>query len=199
MAAIIIYSAVGLAVGIRIVVFLYRTSLHAGARLIVFALLLSFSGFIISVLSAGTIDTYLEMRSWPSVGGTILSSDIAGIRAFRPEITYEYIVNNTTYKRTTDLQMPSFGGRTSKLDVATKLAGMYPIGTEVTVFYEPADPGDSRLKTGVPVEIYLRLALGFFLLSGGISLVLCSFPRKKQSCFPRLISLSALEFVLAIQ
>ena len=180
MAAITIYSAVGLAVGIRMVAFLYRTSLRTGIRFIVFTVLISLSGIIVLVFSARTIDTNLEIRSWPTVTGTIRSSDIAGIRAFYPKITYEYIVSNTTYKRITDLQMPPFGGgRTSKMDAAEKLAGMFPIDMEVKVFYEPANPGNSRLKTGVPVEIYLRLSFGFFLLSGGLSLALCSFPRKK--------------------
>ncbi len=181
MISIVTGSAIGCAFLIRIVVGLFlRPPTKLGKKAATALILITCTGLIIAVFESESINGYLEMRSWPAVNGTIRTSTVVEERAFRPEVTYEFHVNGSDYSRTTDLQMPPFGGRTSKMDAAQKLSGMYPDNSRVVVYYNPENPNNSRIKIGVPVENYLKLSFSFFLLCGGLVFLLCSYPRKKE-------------------
>ncbi|MFC1555514.1 DUF3592 domain-containing protein [candidate division KSB1 bacterium] len=120
-----------------------------------------------------TLDQYYEYRdyrammNWDTIEGTIISSEVIGTRAFRPEVVYMYNVSNFEYSGVSDLQLPGFGGRRSKYDAAEKLARQYPAGNAVSVYYNPDDPSVSRLTIKIPVEVYLKFGLGGFLLFAG--------------------------------
>ena len=112
------------------------------------------------------------VKSWPSVPGTVVESGVVGERAIRPRVVYEYIVDSITYRSESDLRAPMFGGKRKKYDAAEELAGDYPVGSEVTVRYNPDSTAQSTVTAFVTWDVYSKLGLALTLvLIGGIGLI----------------------------
>jgi hypothetical protein len=90
---------------------------------------------------------------WPSVRGRVyltrvlekVSDDVrdGGTRLFHPEVRYEYVVADRTYAaRRLDL----LDKWTSLRSYATDVIARYPEGSEVTVYYDTANPHDAVLE-----------------------------------------------------
>jgi len=97
--------------------------------------------------------------NWPSVEGQIMSSTGPDYSSdlSNENSTYDYIVDGTTY--------------TSSCGTA------YDVGTKVTVYYDPADPGVSVLSKG-EMEFYGCIGFIFGLFAvGGIILNLIKIQR----------------------
>ena len=119
-------------------------------------------------------------KSWPSVQGEIVRSDIKKRQEYdsekkryyymySPDISYAYVVNSNQYH----------GHRITFGDMATKsrkrvvrILKDYPVGKKVTVYYDPARPDRSVLvkKMGGGGYVVLIVGLMFGLL--GITLIL---------------------------
>lgn len=114
---------------------------------------------------------YLSTARWPVVKGQVIASQIVGERAFAPEVKYSYQVGDSTYVATTDLEVPRFGNKNVRLDVAEKSIAAYPVGTTVTVHYNPQSPREARLKASAPWNVYAKLSTAIFGSLGGIVLL----------------------------
>jgi hypothetical protein len=85
---------------------------------------------------------------WPSTTGTVITSrvEVSGgdYTSVNPHIVYKYQVNGYEYQsdqiRAGDVVMSYSGGRS-----AYDLVDKYPVGLEVTVYYDPANPSMSCL------------------------------------------------------
>lgn len=89
-------------------------------------------------------------QSWPSTSGAVLSSSVQVRRTNKsrseyPVVVYQYEVNGQSYQ----------GQRVKASDkfMSIRLAGetqatvaRYPIGSRVTVYYDPANPSESALE-----------------------------------------------------
>ncbi|UCE25362.1 MAG: DUF3592 domain-containing protein [Candidatus Zixiibacteriota bacterium] len=125
-----------------------------------------------AVLAAIEIETVLrgrEMRTWPTVPGVVTESEVVGDRAIRPRVVYDYTVDGTIYRSESDLRVPMFGGRRKKYDVATKLVAKYPVGSQVTVYYQPDSVARSTIVPEVPWDVYGKLGLGVLLCLIGMT------------------------------
>jgi hypothetical protein len=120
------------------------------------------------------------MREWPVTEGKVVGSQVSGQRAFHPEIRYQYVVDGTSYAAVTDLEVPGFGTKSSRLNVAEKTVVEYPAGRIITVHYDPANPEVSRLRIAPSYTTFLLLTVGGFLLGAG-ALGLCAGLWKFQS------------------
>lgn len=114
---------------------------------------------------------YLSTARWPVVKGQVIASQIVGERAFAPEVKFSYQVSDSTYAVTTDLEVPRFGNKNVRLDVAEKSIASYPVGTTVTVHYNPQNPREARLKASVPWNVYAKLSTAIFGSLGGLVLL----------------------------
>ena len=124
-----------------------------------------------AVLVALTIDPLIESRAvqaWPTVEGTIVVSEIVGERAIRPRIVYAYTLGDSTYRSESTLDAPMFGGKRKKYDVAEELVSQYPVGSPVTVFYNPDSITQSTLAPSVEWNVYGKLGLGILLFVLGL-------------------------------
>ncbi len=93
-------------------------------------------------------------RFWPTVEGKIIASDIAVLDDtddsddyYRPNIVYRYIVKDRGYEG----RSAAFGMENAKLrnrDRVEKVQVRYPVGGNVMVHYDPADPSVSTLEPG---------------------------------------------------
>ena len=110
----------------------------------------------------GRLEWYLATARWPAVVGKVISAEVVGKRAFVPRITYSYEVGDSVYTEVTDLGVPGFGTRNVRLDVAEKSVADYTPDAAITVHYDPANPGISRLRVNVPWNVYVRLSTAMF-------------------------------------
>lgn len=93
-----------------------------------------------------------ESTNWPSTSGTITDSHITesvstsddnNITYYRPAISYKYEVIGTSYESNRLMfgaaQSGSRGG-------AQTVVAKYPVGSAVTVYYNPVDPKEAVLE-----------------------------------------------------
>ena len=102
-------------------------------------------------------DRAQRMITWPSVRGSITGSTVVadgtfedGSAAYYPQIQYRYVVAGQEYA----------GQRRSLVNVGVgrflqagprKIVEQYPVGSEVVVFYDPANPREAILDRPEPV------------------------------------------------
>jgi hypothetical protein len=105
--------------------------------------------------------------SWPTADGIVTrsgvshSTDSDGGDSYSPEITYTYSVNNIDQENNTI----KFGENSySSRRKAEGIAANYPVGKNVTVYYDPEQPDKSVLEPGVSAGSYIVLGIGVFFI-----------------------------------
>jgi hypothetical protein len=116
-----------------------------------------------------------RMTTWPSVLGRVTASAVVAEGAFQtdgstsyyPQIRYTYVVAGRGYA----------GQRRSLLNVgvegvfrggAQRIVERYPVGSDVLVFYDPANPSEAILERTDPVAgPTLLVAVGVMLVLAG--------------------------------
>lgn len=118
--------------------------------------------------------------TWPSTEGIVLETSLAGKQVeggtlYRPEIKYEYWVDNKNYTG----NKIAFSIFTFGKDWATTIINKYNPNDKIPIYYNPRNPQISCIKPGP--EIW---AVCYTLLSlGGIFYILFSFYRNKNELF----------------
>jgi hypothetical protein len=168
--AAIVLIAVALIVGIP-VLFFRRGVLGVSRRFAWLGILLVVAGGSLVVTSFLLLGNSAARRHWPMVQGEVLHTQVAGTRAFHPEIVYSYTVNNQKYSDTTAMDSPAFGGRNNKYDVARKIVAEYPTGKAVSVYYDPTDPSISTLRPFAPWNLFGQVSFGSIVFGGGMFLI----------------------------
>jgi len=107
--------------------------------------------------------------SWPTANGIVSSSDVShttdsdGGDTYSPEVDYQYSVDGQNYSNNTI----KFGENSySSRNKAEGIAATYPVGRQVTVYYDPNQPVKAVLEPGVSGGSYIVLGIGvlFFLI-----------------------------------
>jgi hypothetical protein len=128
-----------------------------------------FDGFI-----ARNIYRQSQAESYPATTGVVTSADISSHTStdsdghtsttYRAEISCRYEVEGRTF--TSDTYRYGAMG-TSDRSYAESVVQRYPVGAEVTVYYNPADQSDAVLEVGVSgMDMFLVLFLTPFNLVG---------------------------------
>ena len=115
-----------------------------------------------------SIDRFIEIRNWPTTEGKIISSKVAGERAFHPEIGYEYSIAGKTYTGVTDMEMPGFGSRAYRKSNSEKIIFDYPQGIAMKIHYDPENPSVSKIHTSAHYSVYLLITIGALFYGTGI-------------------------------
>jgi hypothetical protein len=105
--------------------------------------------------------------SWPTAEGVIgrsevtESSDSEGGTSYSPEVTYTYQANGLLQEG----ERIKFGENSySSRRRAEEIIAQYPVGTRVTVHYDPEQPDHSVLEPGVTGGSYIVLGIGLIFL-----------------------------------
>ncbi len=124
-------------------------------------------------------------RNWPQTPGRVVESGIreTAVRARRqtsaastrqatryaPHIVYAYTVHGASYQG----ERLRFGPVTlsSEAGDAGRAASRYPLGSEVTVYYDPANPAESALDLRPGWGIWIEGLLALFLLLVNIAVI----------------------------
>lgn len=109
--------------------------------------------------------------SWPTADGKVLRSEVRTQRtgntsSHEPLVIYQYQVEGKSYRR----DRPTISRQPSKTTApAEEVVARYPVGTQVTVYYDAADPATSVLEPGVTLRTAALLLAGMaFLGFGGL-------------------------------
>lgn len=114
----------------------------------------------------------LETRDWPVTEGVVIEAKVEGERAFHPVIVYEYTVEGATFRDSSTLNQPSFGGRRRRKEVAETEKEQFTPGQDVVVHYDPRDPSRSNLGRVLKWSDYGRTGTGAVLFAVGLCFLL---------------------------
>jgi hypothetical protein len=116
--------------------------------------------------------------SWPIAEGRVTNSEVnhttdaEGGDSYSPEITYTYAVNDTNHNNSTI----KFGENSySSRKKAEEILSNYPVGKNVTVYYDPEKPDRSVLEPGVSAGSFIVLGIGVFFILITLAILPISF------------------------
>lgn len=122
--------------------------------------------------------------SWPTVAGIVAASEVEshsgddGI-TYSAEVMYDYEVGKVKYS-SNRIAFGDYGS--SNPGRARGIVNRYPKGADVTVAYQPADPGKSVLEVGVQWQAFFMPAFGLvFFTVGCLMLVFLPKIMRKQA------------------
>lgn len=121
-------------------------------------------------------------KDWPTTEGTVVRSELEKHRkkggvastqrknrfSYRPQVHYEFMVDGQSY---TGSRLTFSDYSTSNEDQMQAVIAPYPVGTKVSVYYDPNKPSECTLETGfgwTPVAITGAGCLLSFI--GGLAL-----------------------------
>lgn len=114
---------------------------------------------------------------WPTVPGKVLSSEVKVSRTktksknkttFGANIRYQFQVNNQDFEGT----QVSFGDySTNDRSHADAIVKRYAVGSVVTVYYNPDEPGNCVLEPGINWVVYLLPIMGGVFVIIGLVLI----------------------------
>lgn len=131
-----------------------------------FSIFLTIAGaacsFILPILVLGGVGYYIYKRSqqsgaarqsaqsWPSTPGTVLMSSVqwgsgSHSGSSYPVVVYQYSVNGQSYQSQT-IKAGEQYLNVRVMGQAQATVARYPIGANVTVYYNPANPAESALE-----------------------------------------------------
>lgn len=112
---------------------------------------------------------FSERSAWPSTEGVVVRNSLSSYTRYNPKRGVTETVTNRDFKYTYAVAGRSFTG--SEYGVHDEgfvdMTARYPVGTKVTVFYDPADPAHGVLTVGYSIS-----PTPFYAMGGGM-LVLC--------------------------
>ena len=124
--------------------------------------------------------------SWPKAIGTVVHTEVRRIVSpslshdgnsvsYEPYVKYAYAVRDRQYERDrlTSAVVPGIR-RSSE---AATIVAKYPVGHQVTVFYNPADPGDAVLVAGGSRGNWYFLGFGCALFAAAVAGLISQWPR----------------------
>lgn len=124
------------------------------------------------IFFAGLRDLHKAKASsgWPATQGVITATRVRvddrgeSSESYHPEVTYTYSVLGMSYEghRRIIGATRSYGNRRA----AEAFLASYPVGKQVTVYYDPNKPGEAVLEAGTT-----RGAIGTLIISGVFALI----------------------------
>lgn len=136
-------------------------------------------GLALTLLGSVKLKNAAETNRWPITNGTVTSSEVAGAMKYYPSVSYTYIVDSTVYNSN---RISNMNFNTKNRSVAEEVLKKYPLGSEIKVYYNSADPSKALLEPGINTVNILLLAFGITILAIPVFLVLfMKFDIKKVS------------------
>lgn len=147
-------------------------------------------GSIFIAITLSSMQAAEEAAVWPTTEGIVMDSYIAthpgseGQTSYSPELVYQYQVDGVSYngdRLFVTSHSSDYGWAQSYLD-------RYPVGSTITVHYNPANPLEAVIETQANQVDYILLIVGVVFAAIGASiLVLLLYRRRKkkqQSSWP---------------
>jgi hypothetical protein len=149
----------------------------SGGLIIVIIIAAMFPGLFVLAMAVKWWEVR-QAKRWPETKGKVVVSTVGWLQnqpgemahnfsdtevRNEPRVEYEYHVGDQKYRS----KRITIGERTSDYELESMLA-KYPVGTEVTVYYHPADPNKAVLERDLPAWIWY--------VGGGCVLAMIAMP-----------------------
>ena len=131
----------------------------------------------------------LGSTAWPQTEGEVIatrvverarvSPEVDISNEFEPVISYSYRVDGESY--TGDRIDLSLSLSFSTPGEAQAVLDRYPIGSRVQVYYEPGNPDNAALETGMALSTFIPFCSGIFIFLGGAYLAFTMLRQKSTS------------------
>jgi hypothetical protein len=125
-------------------------------------------GLVIGGLAFFYLNRGLSSRTWPAVEARVTSArlDEDSDGCFSIDVAYAYDVNGETYVRTENLTvwLPT-------RENAERLLREHPVGGAVVARYDPTHPTVAVLRPGVPIRVWIWLAIATGIVGVGAGLL----------------------------
>ena len=103
-------------------------------------------GLGLTLLGSVKLKKAAETNSWPVTIGTVISSDVGGVMKYYPFVSYTYNVDSAVY---TSDRISNMNFNTKNRSVVEEVLKKYPLGSEIKVYYNNADPSIALLEPGI--------------------------------------------------
>lgn len=125
-------------------------------------------------------------KDWPSVTGSIITSEVINSRRskgtmYSPKVAYSYIVEGKHLENSALDNGAAWSSSNSSTSYA--IVNKYSQGSRVPVYYNPQNPSQSVLETGIPSSLtwayrggLVALVLGLLVVLSGVKSLLRSVP-----------------------
>ncbi len=136
---------------------------------VVILTMLTVTGIIATVWGWLILAKAKKSKQWPSIEGEIVKSRRGlGRNDPLPDIEFRYTVQGRTYAKTQEFS----ADLTPDEEFTDNFLKKYPVGTSVTVYYDPYDPEQATLEKGFISGNWMVFALGVGVtLFGVLSLI----------------------------
>lgn len=139
---------------------------------------LTLAGLLVEFFTVGVFLKAREIANWPTTPGKILKSEVeSSFRDHKAIIEYEYRIEEKTYK-SIKVRPRGSGGR--KYSDAERDVRAYPVGKEVTVYYNRSDPADTALEAEPDFGSYVMIISPLFFAGFGVFLIVKFFLEKSR-------------------
>ncbi len=118
-------------------------------------------GIGLSIWGWNVLQNARVSESWPTTTGEILSSNVRiddddeGTSYFG-DVTFRYVVADLPYT-SDNVSFGQYGGNRSH---AEEIVAKYPVGSQVTVYYDPNEVETAVLEPGVTWSSYFLIGMG---------------------------------------
>ena len=119
-------------------------------------------GLALTLLASVKLKNAAETDKWPITNGTVTRSEVAGAMKYYPSVSYTYIVDSAAY---TSTRIGNMNFNTKNRSVVEKALKNYPLGSEIKVYYNSADPSKALLEPGINTGNILLLTFGLIVLA----------------------------------
>ena len=137
-------------------------------------------GIVLFIYNWGVIDeSWRRQFEWKKTTAVVTKASIQGIEqpdalesqiskgAILPLIEYRYEIDKKEYLGSSHLRAPSFGQKSSRIDVARKSIKAWPVDKEFEVFYNPELPSESMIYPAPTWRPFTQMGFGMTLWSLG--------------------------------
>jgi hypothetical protein len=144
-------------------------------------------GGLMSIFGIRHVITARASRSWPSTSGMISKSSVltrtrdkSNVLDYYPEIEYQYLVEAKSYKG--DERYAGSGSEIFSSEMGAKqVIENYPVGSPVTVYFNPSRPQSAVLHPGNKSQGMKEVIRGALFMAAGLAAVLYHFLLASQS------------------
>jgi hypothetical protein len=126
-------------------------------------------GLALTFLGSAKLKNAAEAKRWPITIGTVTSSEVAGAMKYYPSVNYTYTIDTVVY---TSNSISNMNFNSKNRSFVEDFIKKYPLGSEIKVYYNSADPSRALLEPGINTGHILLLAFGIIILAIPIFLVL---------------------------
>jgi len=138
-------------------------------------------GIYVSIIGFDIVSEGRASMEWPQTKGIIESSKIVRMDdkhiKYQIEMNYRYEVKGESYKNGR-ISLNSYPTRSARTNA--DIVNPYPVGKEVTVYYNPENPVISVLRPGISSITFIPVVIGFGLIVISIASLLARYRETRK-------------------